>query len=700
MRERYRFELLFRVEVIVIILTIQCIFSSVQALGATEDTSMECAGISVIPHTRAPGIRYSFKPESADGVYMELFMRNSAPQDNTAGESVYCSSVLFNGDEPQTLINKEQWSWHDTPNQWNPDNVELPPGGIFVWPINTISDDWGIGSNFEITVTDWENIDRYKIPVTITNNPVVLKTLTFLAPEEEDHPNRIVFHVVNASEKAWKIRSLRIYLPAGEASPRVFMKEMEFTGINVHPESDGIPPGAQACADVSTSVLPLSPAVIEIGLASDDGDEFSIWCRRKIFKESFMIGADWNLDSEPALKKLQHPATDKQMKRMHINTIYARNGLDAILDLDDGIAELPYALFGVCTKTNIQNKDSLCANIAGIQPIDEPQNDISMEKQYPQSVLYALSPYSKLPFPTSITLTDESYWFKYAGLSDLPVLKSPRIMAHTADAWERYKRWEEPVPWGAPLETFGALTRNLRNTYQPRPIAVQVQGPATGMLPPNDRKRAAPSPSELRVTAYHALSSRITGILWQGLDVQGLVEFRDLIEPITKINREIMLLKDFYMEGAPYRFNSTTNAETGLPEWSLSIIAAPRAALMFAVDLNYKPSGFFGRQFQFDKKRKASFKFPLPGYLRKPVDVFRVDSEGLYLVDYRITDDGVEISDEQSKVAVYIAAQDLELRPRLVKKLKALVDSEHAVGFDPANERRDFSILKGIIENE
>jgi hypothetical protein len=91
------------------------------------------------------------------------------------------------------------------------------------------------------------------------------------------------------------------------------------------------------------------------------------------------------------------------------------------------------------------------------------------------------------------------------------------------------------IRWGSPLETIGEMTRSLRELNRPRPIAYWSQGAHHDWNGYGGRKRGSPTPDELRLQAYHALSSRITSLYWFNLSLRSLVTFPDLIEPITRV---------------------------------------------------------------------------------------------------------------------------------------------------------------------
>ena len=128
----------------------------------------------------------------------------------------------------------------------------------------------------------------------------------------------------------------------------------------------------------------------------------------------------------------------------------------------------------------------------------------------------------------------------------------------------------------------------------------------------------------------HALSTRITSLYWFNLSLKSLRKYPDTWEPITRIGREIRMLEPFYLAGDAYRFERRTRTD-GSPDWDLASIAAPDAAVLFALDTAYAPDPQ-EHVFQFGEPREVSFSFDLPPWLRQPRDLFRVDADGLHEV--------------------------------------------------------------------
>ena len=106
------------------------------------------------------------------------------------------------------------------------------------------------------------------------------------------------------------------------------------------------------------------------------------------------------------------------------------------------------------------------------------------------------------------------------------------MTAPSPDSWSRYDRWDgESIRWGAPLETIGEMSRSLRELNRPRPVAYLSQGAHHGWRGYGGRERSSPAPDELRLQAYHGLSSRITSLYWFNLSLRSLLAYPDLMLP-------------------------------------------------------------------------------------------------------------------------------------------------------------------------
>ena len=312
----------------------------------------------------------------------------------------------------------------------------------------------------------------------------------------------------------------------------------------------------------------------------------------------------------------------------------------------------------------------------------------------PQDCWKAFAPYAPTRLPTSVTHSEERVWRFYAGISDYPHYDAYRVTAPSPDAWNLYDRWNgQKIRWGSPLETIGEMSRSLRELNRPRPVAYWSQGAHHDWRGYGGRKRGSPTPDELRLQAYHALASRITSLYWFNLSLPSLVAFPDLIAPITRVGREIRMLEEFYLEG------DATHHERvlleGKPDWDLDVVAGPRGAVLFALDLAYTPDPV-EKVFQFGQPRQVTFRFPLPAYLQAPTDLFRVDADGVTPVNHSIQNGIVTIRDQVSRVAIYVATANPEERDRIESRRQTLLATEAALGFDPSRNPEDLATLQEL----
>jgi hypothetical protein len=299
---------------------------------------------------------------------------------------------------------------------------------------------------------------------------------------------------------------------------------------------------------------------------------------------------------------------------------------------------------------------------------------------------------------TTVTLSDERSWRYYAGLSDFPHYDAYRVIAPAADAWSNYDRWGgERIRWGAPLETIGDMTRSLRELNRPRPIAYWSQGAHAGWGGRWSPRRGSPTPDELRSQAWHGLANRLTSLYWFNLSLESLVKFRDLIEPITRVNREIEMLALMMLEGDAFEYSRVS--EEGTPQWDLNSIATSDSLLMVVHDLAYRADPK-RHEFVFTP-RQGTFAFRLPSWLAatetQSADVFRLDADGSHDVTHEWKEGKLVSQDQIDGVGVYVLAIEPGKRTNLDDQAAHLREWETQTGFDPANRDSDFEELRALL---
>ena len=234
------------------------------------------------------------------------------------------------------------------------------------------------------------------------------------------------------------------------------------------------------------------------------------------------------------------------------------------------------------------------------------------------------------------------------------------------------------------------MTRSLRQLNRPRPIAYWSQGAHAGWDRYGGRNRTSPTPDELRAQAYHALAQRITSLYWFNLSLPSLVKFRDLMEPITRVDREMRLMDQLLLEGDAYQYRRLSR--DGRPDWDLASVASAHGMLLFALDLDYTPD-LNEKIFRF-RTREADVAFELPDWIAAPAEVFRLDADGSHDVQYAVSGRTIRIRDSISVAGIYVVSSEIGMRSQVDRELSELLELERAVSFDPAGNDDDFETLR------
>jgi hypothetical protein len=446
-----------------------------------------------------------------------------------------------------------------------------------------------------------------------------------------------------------------------------------------------------------TGPLPLTYAALELRLRDGRNVAFAAWAHLRIKREWFDISGGWVSSKLGGSNTLHCEPYLKTLRRMHINTGHIAD-TRGYTDLDgpNGLyTRYPLKYFNKLEPFSRYDTDAMLPRIHAVEFLGEPQYGGGRPVP-PMEVWQKLAPYQRTRLATTVTHSEERIWRYYAGLSDYPHYDAYRVTAPSPDAWGKYDRWNgQTIRWGAPLETIGDMTRSLRELNRPRPIAYWSQGPNAGWGSTGGRKRGSPTPDELRSQAYHGLASRITSLYWFNLSLKSLVKFPDLLESITRVGREIRMLDDFYLEGDAVSHESVQH--DGKPAWDLDVVAGPRGALLFALDLDYQADPV-EKAFTFNPPREATLSFRLPAYAGRPAEVFRVDADGVTAVAHTVKAGRLEVRDRVSRVAVYVAASRAAERERIETRRKALIAEEDSLGFDAGRNPDDLKVLKQLLD--
>jgi hypothetical protein len=130
----------------------------------------------------------------------------------------------------------------------------------------------------------------------------------------------------------------------------------------------------------------------------------------------------------------------------------------------------------------------------------------------------------------------------------------------------------------------------------------------------------------------------------------------------------------------------------------VSVLAGPRGAVLFALDLAYRPDPE-EKVFAFDPPRDAEIGFSLPSYLHAPVEVVRISAGEVTAVPFDVTPQGVRIKGRFEDVNVFLATRHRGIQKELEDRREALAAFEDALGFDPARNNDDLEQLRAIMGN-
>lgn len=652
--------------------------------------SLTIEGVHVVPHVQSTEMRYRQKPDFSLGARVEVFLRN-ASQETLAIPAT--TDVRVRGRTAEDLLKADEWAWHDLPSAWGGEPLRVPPGAMTVWSWNGKRALWGTNTQAELAVTlpGAGGPDRLAVP--IDNPSAWLSAVTFLGTGTNVQPDSLLFHVANDSSSPLRLEACRLWLPENNATWRALIAQPWLSNrVDRFPTDGIIPAKNRGGASVNTGPLPLTYAALEVRLVDAAGKPFTVWTRQRIKRELFDISGGWVASKLGSSNTLQAVPYLQTLSRMHINV--------GMHEHVPGYSDTPlFDKYPLKYMNRMQpfaryDTDSMLPRIHAVEFLGEPQYG-GGKPVSPQDCWKAFSSYAPTRLPTSVTLSEERVWRFYAGVSDYPHYDAYRVTAPSPDAWGQYDRWGgQRIRWGAPLETIGEMSRSLRELSRPRPIAYWSQGAHYDWNGYGGRKRGSPTPDELRLQAYHALASRITSLYWFNLSLRSLVTFPDLIEPMTRVGREIRMLEEFYLEGDAVSHERLLRESK--PDWDLDVVAGPRGALLFALDLAYTPDPE-ERVFKFGPPRDVTFLFPLPAYLRVPAEIFRVDADGVTQVKHQVNAGVVEIRDGVSRAAIYVVAAKAGEGARIETRRQALIAGEKALGFDPAGTPADLAVLLEMV---
>lgn len=606
---------------------IQVLFLLAAACAAQD--SLEIAGVAVTPHVTTDETRYRGR-SVPEGAWVQIVLRNPADRPLPA-------PTMVNGREPMQWVLGGEWSWMDAPRG-------VPAGGFAVLSFNGITPRWRPGAEIVL-----ENHRRpWRASVRVEEQDVSLSKVAFFPKR-----GQVAVHFRNRGRSAVQLEAVTLHTGAG------FTRAIGLArGVSAAAEAGGRGAGLW-----NASELPSGYALVEATFSN----QMKAWSLLRIKDDSFDIGAGWLDTRAPnGQNPLQVPLFRSLLRRLHINLTHSQQD-----PAPDGQPFRRMSTFADIKKFSAPGEaESIhCADVVG-----EPQHS----GLTPWEVWRRLKPYEAGAFPTCLTLSEDLGFGFYAGLSDWPHFDAYRVNAPHADDWAGYERFGG-LAWGAPLESVGAMTRVLRKVSRPRPVAAWSQGAHYNWRSAmGGRRRLDPTPGELAMQAWQAVANGAQSLYWYSLESFSVLRSPDLLLPIMEIGRQVRVLDEVLETG-----DATWHARRD--GFDLNVVAAPEAAVLFAMDLGYRADAD-SKTFQWAGPRLLDAEFILPGWLRgEGAEVVQLRPGSLEKAQFQVTAGGVRLRGEVDSVSIYILFKKNEVGRILQQQLQSLIRTESDEKFDPAN---------------
>jgi len=225
------------------------------ATPGKQDSQLVIAGVTVIPHVGASGVRFSRAPIAPPDTRVQLFLHNRPGGGLGAADSFAFGGTLFNSKDATTLVKEGLWSWHDSPEVWEEAQRTMPPDSLVVWSFNSIGKLLGGTLKLDVGGREGQSGQSFDVPIQAPNP--WLSAVAFLGPEDSLYPDEMVLYVRNETEHVFRIVDCRLFLPRTPETWRALYAN-GWLGDKVRSFSEGgrIEPSGLSGARVLTGRLP------------------------------------------------------------------------------------------------------------------------------------------------------------------------------------------------------------------------------------------------------------------------------------------------------------------------------------------------------------------------------------------------------------------------------------------------------------
>jgi hypothetical protein len=376
------------------------------------------------------------------------------------------------------------------------------------------------------------------------------------------------------------------------------------------------------------------------------------------------------------------------MSLLHLNTV---NG-NASAFFSDSVRAAKYEIlkFAKLQDVDASNRPENLARIHAAEHFGEPQ----FSKRPAQEIYSYYTSYRHSGYPTTLTLSHEPGFNRYAGVVDFPHFDAYRVTAPHADRWGEYTRYNEKnVRWGSPLETIGFYMRTLHRISAPNPVAAWTQGMSNDWSSRLRPGAGNPNDLEMRIQAYEAVANGALSLYWFNMSGKNIIKSRSSLREIRNINRELKIAGELISLSVPF---SWTNK---FMDTDLNLLAGKDYAILFATDLKYCVSQ--NNQFLSSGTRYMTMAFTIPSYLAGCRDVIKITHKGLVRLKASSERGSVAFADSVNTTGMYVLYNPgkINMSEYLYSRLKQMSENETALEFNPVDNDRDFEKLVTEIQN-
>lgn len=648
----------------------------------TGTLPVEIAGVTVVPHgvsgeIASYGLEDPFAVPEDLGALVRIFVRNVSEDRDIRAD------VLFNGRTGLDLVGTGVLSWCDVPDSreaLGKVSDGLPRGTLDCWTLN-ILDPGFYRNGIAIAMTDRKTGEQAQGTIRVAEADVTVERIVFASEAGDRIPDGFLVFLRNRSASPVSLGRITLWPSYGTYREHWWRETAAPRSVVPFGGEAGIPPGDMGGARVSTGPLPFGEMVLSFEILGPDGSR-DIYQSIKPVVTEFDLSMGWGTEA-----LVGSEAFRKTIRSLHVNTFHGGPG--AFYDDPDRVAAHPMKTFDSLPDIAVKSSPEWLPLVHGSERFGEPQFDNRPAQGIAD--IY-LAEYRESGYPTTLTLSHEPGFHRYAGLTDLPHFDAYRVVAPHADRWGAYVRYgSKNVPWGAPLETIGFYMRTLAALSRPNPIAAWSQALSDGWFSLLRPASGNPNPLEIRIQAYEALANGAVSLYWFNLSGKNVSANRDRLAVLQEIGREIRTVDRLLGQSAPYAW------ENRFLDLDQNVLAGEDHAVLFAIDLQYRKAWY--NEFVSAGPRTGELSFPVPAWLRDCDAAVRVHRDGIGPIPVRMEAGRAVLSDTFQDTALYVLyrSADGDLAGELANRYDDLRRFEAAFGFDPIRNDADFALLEAEV---